>query len=154
LSKWDVSGWYGAYQLFAGCESLEELDLTGWDISNWAEAKALFIDCTALTKINGLEDLEFNNCDITELFKNCRELTGNVILNNITGTEAFTNLAIDSNVEFEVRYYGDISSAKDSSEGIYNILFISLGASTLNLIIGEDANLGEVTGVMQIKSQE
>ena len=54
--------------MFASCESLTELDLSGWDLSALRTARSMFENCEALTDLHGELKLP-EDCDTDYMYE-------------------------------------------------------------------------------------
>ena len=76
LSNINTSNVTTLYGMFDGCYSLRELDLTHMNTSNVKTLQYMFSNCEALTVIKGLEDFDVSNVTtIYEMFYYCKSLT-------------------------------------------------------------------------------
>ena len=80
LSKFDTSKVTVMIAMFSGCSSLESLDLSSFKTPNVTDMNCMFYDCLKLTTIYVKEGTDWssstNLSDSTEMFKNCKSLSG------------------------------------------------------------------------------
>ena len=112
-SAWNVSKLVTMFNMFAGCHTLEMLDISAWNISNVIDISSMFVDCKSLktVKINALKvrkiEHMFKNCSMLEtlntstwdmsniddmvgMFENCHSLANIIGLNTWTTTSLRT----------------------------------------------------------------
>ena len=76
LSGWDTSNVTNMFGTFLGCGALEYLNLTGWDIGRVNTMGATFSGCSTLESIPGIEDLNPKSVTtMSQLFNGCSSLT-------------------------------------------------------------------------------
>lgn len=75
LENFDISNAIYIFQMFDGCSSITNLDLSNFDTSNVLDVRSMFSGCSALTKLN-LSN--FNTSNVTNMqgmFNGCTSLT-------------------------------------------------------------------------------
>ena len=102
LMELDIKNWCPhpttLYQMFSGCQSLQEIDLTGWHWENMTGTAlaSTFNNCNSLTAIKGIEHAgdsgNVTSCDST--FQSCTSLTSipNISTWNMAKITTCTNM--------------------------------------------------------------
>lgn len=75
LDNWDVSNVTSMSSMFAGCDSIEEINMRNWDTSNVIDMQRMFYNCTNLWR---LDLSSFNTSKIftmKSMFEWCQSLT-------------------------------------------------------------------------------
>ena len=76
VSGWNVSGVYSMEQLFYNCSSLTNLDVSRWDVSKVKEMEKMFYNCSSLTSLDLAGwDLSIEKYSLVDMFTGCSELS-------------------------------------------------------------------------------
>ena len=105
--------------MFAWCEGLTSLDVTGFDTSNVTNMSAMFISCSGLTSLDVSSFDTSNVTDMSEMFYYCAGITdldvSNFDTSNVTNmswmfSECYSLTSIDVSGEFDTSNVTDMSS--------------------------------------------
>mgnify|MGYP002853318661 CR=1 FL=1 len=141
-----ASNTYFSY-MFAGCESLTSLDLSGWDTSSGMASNNMFDNCTALTGLN-VSGWDFSSvdsgtsyyADFYRMFADCTSL-GSLDLNSwSTSTVKNVSQMFNGCTGLQAVFIGDgwdMSNVTDSDSMFYNC----------NAIVGQDGTTYDETNI-------
>lgn len=116
-AKVDVTGMTDAHSLFAGCQNLTSLDLSGFDTSNVANMNSMFWECVSLANLD-LGSFDTGNVtDMSAMFAGCSNLQC-LNLNNFDTSNVTSMKGMFSHCNFPtIDLYGfDTSNVTDMSE--------------------------------------
>ena len=119
---WNVRGVTTFSKLFAGCQSLSELDLRNWRLSSAASSTAgMFDSCTNLTMIRGLRDIvgtestykkdQVKLSDVEGMFRNCYKL-------NLGRSDLYSNY--DTEYRCDLRHWNYALSTVKTFKDLFN----------------------------------
>ena len=136
INNFDLSSAKRLDAMFSGCNTLQELDLSGFNLSNVDSTANMFDGCWELKTINGLEKFDFSSVtNASMMFQFCENLSGEITIPGVITTynQMFHGCSSNHNTQFIVKY------TQASKDFVKELLKPDLNNRTKHVYLYEDA---------------